>query len=312
MLFRSIKIQKVFTNLHTLNWLEKLEPLRVLILGSGVLLLLGMGITGITILYKKRKGSGPLFSIRRFHRLLGYFVSFSLLFFAVSGIYHLLFMSISPPKSGMVLLEPLSLKHNNFSNTLSGLKNIPNQKLNNVSLIQGPNHQMYYRLSGAMNSEKKHHRFDGIPKEKTVTYINTTTGKQETLTDHKLAKFFAKKVLPKGAAIDKITRINRFGVFYDFRNKRLPVYRVDFNTPDKKAIFVDTASGVIADTITRTTRWVRFSFSFFHKWNFLRGPLGRTGRDIVMIVFLFGGILLTIAGFILMIRRIQLSKRNDR
>jgi hypothetical protein len=85
--------------------------------------------------------------------------------------------------------------------------------------------------------------------------------------------------------------VTRFGPDYDFRNKRLPVWRIDYGAPVNATLFVDTATGVLAD---RTENWQkpeRYLFSFIHKWNFLF-PIGKVGLNAVV-----GSFMLALLGF---------------
>ena len=78
--------------------------------------------------------------------------------------------------------------------------------------------------------------------------------------------------------------VTRFGPDYDFRNKRLPVWRVDYGAPVKASVFVDTASGVLVDRVADREKPERLVFSLIHKWNFLF-PIGRLGLNIVVAAF---------------------------
>ena len=93
------------------------------------------------------------------------------------------------------------------------------------------------------------------------------------------------------SAITHMELVTRFGPDYDFRNKRLPVWRIDYGAPVNATLFVDTATGVLAD---RTENWQkpeRYIFSFIHKWNFLF-PIGKVGLNAVV-----GSFMLALIGF---------------
>jgi hypothetical protein len=84
-------------------------------------------------------------------------------------------------------------------------------------------------------------------------------------------------------AIKNVTLVTRFGPAYDFRNKRLPVWQLDFGSPVNSTIFVDTSTGVLADVTKDSAKPERWSFSMLHKWNFLF-PFGRNIQNIVVSV----------------------------
>lgn len=304
-----INFQKIFIHLHTLKWLDEIEWLRIIIIGIGVFLILGLGISGIGILIRKRKCVGHLFSIRRLHRFLGYFVSISLLFFAISGGYHLIYSNLKQPIFGMKQSEPLLLDPNHFSSDFSWLTPYKSKPANSVSIVRGPKKEYYYRIGFSPKKRTHKNNFDGIPSEKNVIYTAISGHLNKKLSDLEMAQHLAKSFTSKNTEFGSITKIDRFGPFYDFRNKRLPVYRVETNSKDKRSLYIDTISCLLVDQIDRSGRWERFSFSFFHKWNFLRGPLGRNGRDIVMVIFVLSGIFLSILGFLLMWRN-KFKKRG--
>ena len=85
--------------------------------------------------------------------------------------------------------------------------------------------------------------------------------------------------------------VTRFGVDYDFRNKRLPVWRVDYGAPHNASVFVDTATGTFVDRLDNWQKPERYVFSLVHKWNFLF-PIGRTGLNAVVGGFVIALILL--------------------
>ncbi|MFN3587384.1 MAG: hypothetical protein ACK4UT_07760, partial [Moraxellaceae bacterium] len=77
------------------------------------------------------------------------------------------------------------------------------------------------------------------------------------------------------ASVEKITR---FEGEYGFINKRLPVYRVGYDRPDRLAVFVETVSGVTAAEVRNAQRVEGWSFAYLHKWTFL-DALGKNLRD---------------------------------
>ena len=71
------------------------------------------------------------------------------------------------------------------------------------------------------------------------------------------------------SAITGMELVTRFSHEYDFRNKRLPVWRVDYAAPVAASVFVDTGAGVLVDKVADAEKPERLMFSFVHKWNFL-------------------------------------------
>ena len=91
--------------------------------------------------------------------------------------------------------------------------------------------------------------------------------------------------------VDKVTR---FGMDYDFRNKRLPVYKVSLNNAAGDRVFIDPVTGIVVDHLKDIQRYEGLSFSLLHKWNFMMAFADRQQRDITIVVFLL--LILLLAG----------------
>src|SRR5690606_1145143 len=105
--------------------------------------------------------------------------------------------------------------------------------------------------------------------------------------------------------VKSVEKITRFGAGYDFRNKRLPVWRVEVDATPWNVLYVDVASGVLVDRSSTGSRLENLSFSFLHKWNFLVMPLGRENRDLLLALVLGLTLLLGLLGL-----RMKLARRT--
>ena len=99
------------------------------------------------------------------------------------------------------------------------------------------------------------------------------------------------------------TKVSRFGMNYDFRNKRLPVWQVTSKRSDKTMVFVDPATGQLVDQSTQVHRLERLSFSILYKWNILVPLTGRQVRDVLVVVVLSIALITTILGYMMLFRR---------
>jgi hypothetical protein len=84
-----------------------------------------------------------------------------------------------------------------------------------------------------------------------------------------------------------IEPVFKFEGEYGFINKRLPVWRVSFDTPDAAAYYVETSSGTLATIVRNADRAEGYSFAFLHKYHWLDFA-GKNVRDFVMASFAFG------------------------
>ncbi len=282
-------IQSVFQWMHTWSWFDEVEHARVLLMMCVLLCLLGMVLTGMAMLFlmNNRKMEAK----RKVHRLLAYAIWLPLLMFLSSGMYHLMQSTYGDHHRGMTLNQPIVLSTDRLGGEMKGLKHIQNVQFNGLSLVEGPSGDLLYRFSVSPGKHEQpismQTRVDGMSIEQPAQYFNAATGKQSEVTDRDMAIYYASKQL--GLAQSKVVnaqRVTQFGSYYDFRNKRLPVWQVDYDTERGDILFIDPASGMLVDRVVYTERLESDFFSFFHKWNFLTPWIGRISRDLLMVFIL--------------------------
>jgi uncharacterized iron-regulated membrane protein len=91
-----------------------------------------------------------------------------------------------------------------------------------------------------------------------------------------LAGMFSKN---NGSDIRSITAITRFEGEYGFVNKRLPVWKVQYELNDRERYYIETATGKLAVRIQDRDLYEGYSFALLHKHHFMDFA-GKTGRDI--------------------------------
>ncbi|HEX4856362.1 MAG TPA: hypothetical protein VFV28_06080, partial [Limnobacter sp.] len=125
-------------------------------------------------------------------------------------------------------------------------------------------------------------RFQGLQATGPALYLNAVTGQPWPAGDREMALQLAEMHTGlKRGSVEEISLVTRFGGDYDFRNKRLPVWKLVYGAPVNESIFIDTASGMLVDRIAHSARPEIWSFSMLHKWNFL-GVAGRNIQNGVM------------------------------
>lgn len=304
-------VQTVFRTLHTWSWLEDFEYARLFLMLILLLSLLGMTITGIALIFMIKKRT--IFEGRRkWHRVLSFAIWVPLLFFTASGVYHLLHYSFGSNHRGLKLGQSFDVSTIRFGQDLTWLNEFKDKPLNSLSLVNVLDDtgtpRLLYRLSvpkgqpGQAISRAK--RFKGMGVEKEALYFDAKTGKKSTLSDKDVALHVATTKL--GFSKDQLTAtklVTHFGPHYDFRNKRLPVWRLDFNTPKGDKLFIDPATGILVDRLVDLERYESYSFSFLHKWNFLAPLIGRENRDIFITMILIVSLIFTCLGFLMLFKR---------
>jgi hypothetical protein len=140
-------------------------------------------------------------------------------------------------------------------------------------------------------------RFDGISSEHASVYIKVKDGEISSLTDEFMAVSLAKQFFAtNNMEIKKTELVTHFSPEYDFRNKRLPVWKIETSIPEGHRIFVDPGTGIIVDYLVPSARWENLSFSFLHKWDFLVPAVGREVRDTIVVAVLIGLLGLALLG----------------
>lgn len=312
------RLQAVFRNLHTWSWLDGVDGARIIIMAMmliTVIILASAGV-GLLVLLRGRKNI-PIKA--KVHRVTAYVVALPLLAFSISGFWHLLHYGFTETKENLKLGAPISLS--DLSDTVD-LEALPDTPLNQVSVMQH-NGELLYRLSvpskrpskEIAGGEHAHHnktsdvdkrikRFKGQAKEQGGLYYSASTGNKVDVSDKQLAINVASQQLGIDQSKVRDTQlVKRFGTYYDFRNKRLPVWQIDFDSTQGDKVFIDPATGILVDSLINKDRYESYSFSLAHKWNFLTPFMGRFWRDVLVVIILSLILVVSLLGLMMKLRR---------
>jgi len=305
-------LQTIFQRLHTWNWLDNQEYLRLIAMIILLVSIVGIALTGTALVFlmKRRK---IVQKSRRFHRYLAYAIWLPLLAISTSGSFHLIMSSIEGDAPDTGLEKPLSLSADQFDRDANWINAYASISFNAMSLVEGPDKTLYYRLgipskiADEVVTLRQH--FDGLPMEKGALYVAVNQGTEKPLTDKNMAIHYARALLEKAKDTDvQADLITRFGPEYDFRNKRLPVWKIVFADAPDDLIYIDPVSGTLVDRMTASTLFERYAFSWLHKWDFIVPWTGRMGRDALVVLFLFS--VATVAGFGMYMRLKPATKKK--
>nr|BBD50158.1 optional hypothetical component of the B12 transporter BtuN [Haliea sp. ETY-M] len=310
-------IQSIFQNLHTWKWLDAAGFGRVLLIALFMISLLTMASSGLYLLIALTRRKSIPAGNRRWHRKLAYALVLPLTAWSASGFYHLLQAEFVEPVSGIRFAENLELDAFavNGSSRSAFQENIyanveAASRVSAISLIASRGDGPLYRIQvmrdsapAATGMEQRQRRFDGESFQKSVVYLNATTGTVVARDDrsraHEVAQAFVTRHGGSAEVVDTAL-VTRFGAGYDFRNKRLPVWQLDLGDAGATSLFVDVATGIVVDRSRRIDRVEALVFSMLHKWNFMNPFLGRVQRDSLIIATLLA--LLILAGLGVSIR----------
>jgi len=283
-------LQTGFSWLHTWSWLPRqAEWLRVgfiaLLIGS----LFSLSISGSVLLLGLPGRAGGS-RVRRLHRRSGWLLALPLLMLSGSALYHLFaFAGVTPGRS-LALSAPVEIAGASFPIHAQWREISEGLDVSSVSIVEDGQGRILYRLglargrrpTPATSAAIRNARFDGIPRTGPAVYVDAGTGRAIEQGDRELALQLGERFTGLGPEkLEGVQLVTRFGPLYDFRNKRLPVWQLDYGDPLNASIFVDTTTGVLADRLDARDVPERWVFSFLHKWNFLF-PFGRRVQSAVV------------------------------
>ena len=294
--FKSV-VETGFRWVHTWSWFPREAGwARVVLIGLLVGSAFAAALSGIAMLVLIRRGTRAP-GMRGWHRIAGYALAAPLLMFTASGLYHLLQDVADPPTAALSLSPPIDLRGARFGLTEAWPDIAWGLDVAAVSIVADAEGRHLYRLGLAPDRDEgrsaepttpaaiRSARFDGVQPTGPALYLDARTGEAYPGGDRELALQLGERFTgaPRGA-IEDARLVTRFGMDYDFRNKRLPVWRLDYGAPVHASVFVDTTTGVLADRVLERQKPERVSFSMLHKWGFLR-PLGRDAQNVVISAF---------------------------
>lgn len=300
----------LFRYMHNWDFLRTADGLRTLLISAFLAVALLSAASGIWMYgFMWKRGTLQLhhLPLRRWHRTVGILVSLSALLFVVSAEWHLLGSkrrTVSPmlenniPASQLGL--PDSLRHGSWSQI--GLAQVDGQAVYRLLPLR---HKSATAMSGG------EHDHSAKPQEKSMQqtlYVDSQSGAvlEEGARKHavQLAGRFS------GLPADKVANValvSRFEGEYGFLNKRLPVWRVEYATPDRLSYYVETATGALATVVRDADRAEGWSFSYLHKFHWLDFA-GKDVRDFVMGLFGLGNLAVALLGLWMFTRRYRKSR----
>jgi hypothetical protein len=278
---RKVILQTLFQTIHTGNFLRYAEPLRLIVIGglvSCVLLMAFLGVGLLFVIRRKKRAEGA----RRWHRALGFVVWIPLIMFPASGIFHLI-------KTSPLFYEEVSVPV--FAVSAVDIEQIPDVKnAEDVRLIPVQDGRAWWRVQAGEN-------------------VQYSWGGQR-LTNDSFARLMAGFFEP-GAQVASSEKITMFSNEYGFAYKRLPVWRVSFEDASLPVLFIEPRTATLAARVNKTDASETWSFSNFHKWQFLDGfshkMMGHNFvshfiRDIIMIVFVLLSVISALAGMRILLK----------
>lgn len=302
---------RIFRALHSWSFIAS-EPLRDVAMTMFLLLAMCSSLGGLWLfgIYRGRPVQGErMHPLRRWHRRIGITVAFSTLAFTSSAMLHVLMIDKAQdhaPSAPYGKSMPLAamLTHPVSAGVDTG------EQVEVVSHHGAP----MYRISvdgkaghgdNAAGAGHEHHHGARAPAVRLAgeRYVSAVDGELMAGGVEAHVRMLAGDSSgSQGIKVLAVEEITRFAGEYGFVNKRLPVWKVSFDTPDHLAVYVEPSSGVKATEVRDADRLEGFVFGYLHKWHFLDG-LGKDSRDMVLGLFALLNVLVVVMGLLVWMRR---------
>ncbi|HEY6142852.1 MAG TPA: PepSY-associated TM helix domain-containing protein, partial [Flavobacterium sp.] len=277
--------------------------------------------------FKKTDSLTPKKGLRKYHRQIGIWVSVFTLTFAFSGAYHAT-TKWKPYTLDKMVYEPIFETKDipTPNNTLA----LDWNRLENTSII-ALNDSVYYRCQLAVTKSKfdapktdSKSKWDKKENPKSeILYINAATNKVIPNLDLEYAKFLAYYFNDTGSkapccemdsnpksnpSLENVPLLETKIITefesreYGFANKRLPVVKLAYDTPEKITYFIETSTSRLAAVIENADVTEGYSFAIFHKFLFMDWA-GKNVRDMSMVLAALIILVVSVLGLILFLKK---------
>ena len=290
----------LFRNLHSWVFIDNIGLRTTVMLATLTLgfLISAVGLWLYIALWRNGRFQHHHDRDRRWHRSLGAFFALAAMGFCFSGALHVWhkfansqqgFEARNSQIAQNYAAQSLRLTSDNLNKVLA------KQSVSDIQLIT-LNDRPSWRLKIHQQKKSHHqHHHSGQKQQAQVQqaiYLNAKNLDIIAQGEVKHATYLAKKFFSDDK---KITHqqtyepklITHFGGDYGFVNKRLPVYKIDFDQPGKPTLYVENSTNTLAAAVDNSARIEGLSFAYLHKWHHL-DFLGKTMRDSISVFFAVG------------------------
>ncbi|HEY6899160.1 MAG TPA: hypothetical protein VI233_00895 [Puia sp.] len=261
---RRASFNRVFQFIHTYQWLDFLGKGRPV----AEFLLTGLAfvttLLGICIFFTTRSKKVPgneYVGARRNHRYTAIVISLFTGMFSFSGAYHALTKLKDDRR--LEYYADNRIASNSIRFAFDSLSRAARRPITGVSLVEIGG-TMYWQLS-AKASERVY--------LSTADYSVLADGERKYA--RHLATLFSGQ---RESSITSVTQTTKFDRYYNFSQKRLPVWCVAYPVNNHERYYVETSSGRLSTRVDDMDLLESYSFALFHKHEFL-AALGKPVKD---------------------------------
>jgi hypothetical protein len=296
---RKYWLSLAFRQLHTWEFLSRVEPLRTTLMLGLLLAGSAAALAGVAVYARGRSRRAATPEPRRSHRRLGVTVAGAAMLFTLSGAYHLFLNPdlVPDPRTSRPSFRVDELD----SHVWRHLGEVG--EIGFARLPEGVFLRVMGAGAGQAASPSPHHapsaeRQTGAQRGSEPYYLHLKTGVEDAEAELRHAKALAAQAI--GVSPDRVNgepvQVARFGGEYGFVFKRLPVWRVSFSAPGNPAVYVDTGENAVAAIIRDPDRREGWVFAHLHKWDWLAHLLGKNLRDLTVALLALGNALVALIG----------------
>ncbi|MFT3823030.1 MAG: PepSY domain-containing protein [Chitinophagaceae bacterium] len=303
---------KLFRLLHTWSWLDALGKGRLVIVSIIALLAFTTTLLGIYIFFttrSKKVNGNEMVKARRRHRYTSIIAALFTLLWTFSGAWHALAKFKEDDRNKFFIEN--SFLTGNIDLNFSRVQQIAAKPVTNISLVKTDS-AAYWQVTTITNSTtRKDLMKDKSAQLSPILYINTKTYTVLPKGDEQYAQYMAGKFSQQGSQkIVSSVPVTKFTDEYNFTDKRLPVWKINYATDNNQRFYVETTSGKLASKVDDTDIPEGYSFSVFHKHHFMDWG-GKTVRDISTMFWAFIQIIMVAIGLMLYFKwRKKTAARN--
>jgi hypothetical protein len=305
-----IRIFSLFHNWGFLDFIAN-NTLRITFMLVFLTLITVSAVTGLVIYglmwvkFKPAKKGNSKSLWRKYHRSIGVWSSIVTFTFAFSGAYHAI-QKLTPDERLKYVYDPVIKTEEIAKASMIDLAGV-----SNISMIKWGEKLFWQAI-------KK----DWETNETVVDYINIKDSTTLPDGNFRYAKYLARKFAAQEArkaesccdlmeaqissAISdvpapKASMVTGFAGEYGFVNKRLPVVRLAYDTPEHTTYYIETTTSRLSTKVEDANRQEGFTFAFLHKYSYL-DFLGKNTRDGIMTFAAFSVLIVCILGFVVFLK----------
>jgi uncharacterized iron-regulated membrane protein len=297
----------VFRLGHNWAFADKFPRVQLTIMAAILGTALFSAISGITLYIRRRRHSHERLvnqPARRWHRRMGLLVALTTLTFAASGMFHLI---MSYRQQAMALpqqtatVEAATLTEENWQRAASQ----PAHRIDLVHAQDGVHWLLRNDLPPSRVAILSHGNHHAAAHKSAAPLLLQADARSA---DDSPADLFAvaknQAAVYAGLPVHSATQtelVTRFGGEYGFIFKRLPVVKVQFAGPGNPRYYIEPATGALAAQISDVDATEGKTFAYLHKWTWL--DANKELRDILMMLFALGNVIVALLGLWLFSRR---------